>query len=305
MVSADNAMTDMSQHVSTQESRQEVAAFPHARVPARRPGLGADGREILAQAIAQDVIPQLVAMPWLGVARLAATADAMPAVARPAIDDAAVQRLVALCFEPESQAVASFVAGLHGRGAAAETLYTDLLTPVARILGVMWEEDECSFTDVSIGMVRLQNAQRALAPSFVGKTPTASGAPRVLLLPIPGEQHTFGLSIVMDFFLRAGWDAWLGVMDTEQAAIDLVRRERADLVGLSFACDERIDTAERVIAGLRAAAANRRLAVMVGGPAFVADPGLATKVGADATAIDGHQAVLVAHELLNAAAGPN
>ena len=49
----------------------------------------------------------------------------------------------------------------------------------------------------------------------------------------------------------------------------------------------------------------RLLAVViwVGGPSFVADPGLAARVGADATAVDGHQAVLLAHELIHAKAG--
>ncbi len=302
MVGEDNAVAGMSQHFSGQGSSTETA-MPFRPGPARRrKGLGADGREILAQTIAQDVIPQLVAMPWLGHA---APAPAPVVQVRPLIDDRAIQRVLSLCFEPDGQGVAAMVAGLHRQGASAEALYTDLLTPVARTLGAMWEDDECSFTDVSIGLVRLQNAQRALAPSFIGKTPTAFGAPRALLLPVPGEQHTFGLSMVMDYFLRAGWDAWLGVMQTEDDAVGLVRRERADVIGLSFACDERIDTAGRLIAQFRSAAANPRLMVMVGGPAFVADPSLVAKVGADATAIDGHQAVLVAHDLLNPADGPN
>ncbi len=300
MVGEDNAVAGMSQHISGQGSSTETAIPSRPGTARRRKGLGADGRDILTRTIVQDVIPQLVAMPWLGHAAPAATVQV-----RPLIDDRAIQRVLSLCFEPDGQGVAAMVAGLHRQGASAEALYTRLLTPVARILGAMWEDDECSFTDVSVGLVRLQNAQRALAPSFIGKTPTAFGAPRALLFPVPGEQHTFGLSMVKDYFLRAGWDAWLGVVETEADAIDLVQRERADVIGLSFACDERIDTAGRLIAQFRSAAANPRLTVMVGGPAFVADPSLAAKVGADATAADGHQAVLVAHELLHPAAGPN
>ena len=119
------------------------------------------------------------------------------------------------------------------------------------------------------------------------------------MLPVPGEQHTFGLSIVLDYFLRAGWEARLGPVGTEAAAIALVKRERTDLVGLSFACDDHLPTAKALIAAMRRASANRNLMIMVGGPSFAADPGLATRIGADATALDGHQAVLRANELLH------
>ena len=88
----------------------------------------------------------------------------------------------------------------------------------------MWENDECGFADVTIGMLRLQNAQRALRQDFVAGQVVAIDAPCALLLPVPGEQHTFGLSLVLDYFLRAGWDARLGTPGTQ-----------ADVLGTSSA----------------------------------------------------------------------
>lgn len=293
--------------------------------------LGVQGRAVLEQVVERAVLPMLVAMPWMRTAMATArtskapmqiptrstpigrlpaeTAPAAfvhdtsaPAMSEPksrAITKRSVSRLVGLSMSPDGLAVAAMVAALHESGATPEAIYTDLLTPAARRLGEMWEQDECTFADVTMGVLRLQNAQRALAPAFLGTTNIGKGAPRVLLMPVPGEQHTFGLTMVADFFTRAGWDAWTGVVATEKMALQMVRNERIDMVGLSFACDDRIDTAARLIAAFRRRAANPGLVVMVGGPSFVADPSLAARVGADATAADGHQAVLRANELLH------
>ena len=291
MVGEDNAMTPMP-HLGTGIDRSDTD-------PTRRSGrgngrLGHDGRAILARTVALDVIPRLVSMPWIAPP---SEAPARPTPPEP-IHHLLVEELVELCLEHDGHAAALFIAARQGAGIAADRLYLELLSPAARRLGEMWEQDECTFTDVTIGVMRLQNAQRALSPDLVGAPRVALEAPRILLLPVPGEQHTFGLSMVMDFFRRAGWDSWLGVVETGRQAIDLVRRERADMVGLSFGCDDRIDTAAKLIADFRGVAPNKQLKVIVGGPSFVADPLLAARIGADGTALDGHQAVMLAHDLL-------
>jgi methanogenic corrinoid protein MtbC1 len=253
--------------------------------------LGADGRNLLEDTIKRDVIPRLIALPW--VARSSA------ADARPQISDPTIRRLVALCLDIDTQGVAVFVSELHRSGVGAESIYEDLLTPAARQLGEMWESDACTFADVTIGVLRLQNAQRALAARPLGDAAPALGTPRALLLPVPGEQHTFGLSIVLDYFVRAGWEARMGPAGSRAEALALISRERTELVGLSFACDEMIPVAQALIAAMRKASANPDLIIMVGGPPFMADPSLAASLGADATATDGNQAVVRANELLH------
>lgn len=299
-------MVSMSQHMPGLENRSDAELHPRPATRARADLLGRDGRAILARTVERDVIPQLIAMPWMGAAAALLKQAAGPAAATtpaPVLDGALTERLVTLCLAAESGGVATLVADLSRRGAAADALYLDLLTPAARRLGDMWDNDECSFADVTLGLIRLQNAQRGLAPTFVGIAAPGLNEPRALLMPVPGEQHTFGLSMVRDFFQRAGWDVWLGTAANEAEAVRIVKRDRADLVGLSFACDDRIATAENLISELRRVAANPDLVIMVGGPSFVADPGLAARVGADATAVDGHQAVLLAHKLIHAKAG--
>jgi methanogenic corrinoid protein MtbC1 len=286
-------MVSMSEHMHTQSGWGDKAGSNARPGPGSRTGrrLGADGRSLLEDTIKRDIIPRLVALPW--VARDTATD------LKPQIGQATVRKLVALCLDIDTQGVAVFVSELHRSGVEAVSIYEDLLTPAARQLGVMWENDVCTFADVTIGVLRLQNAQRALATRPLGDAAPALGTPRALLLPVPGEQHTFGLSIVLDYFLRAGWEARMGPAGSRAEALALISRERTELVGLSFACDEMIPVAKALIAAMRKASANPGLIIMVGGPPFMADPALAEALGADATATDGNQAVVRANELLH------
>lgn len=285
-------MVSMSQHAFQDDGWREGRAHrPGEPSPSAARSLGRDGRALLEHTVRQDVIPRLVAMRWVE--------RATPVDTAPAIGDGTIRKLVALCLEPNSQVVAAFVTELHRSGVAPVSIYEDLLAPAARQLGVMWENNSCTFADVTIGVLRLQNAQRLLAAQPLDCAAPPLGAPRALLMPVPGEQHTFGLSMVLDYFVRAGWEARLGPVSSREQALALVRRERTEMLGLGFACDERVADAAALIVEMRRASGNPDLIVMVGGPSFLADPDLAGRIGADATAVDGQQAVLLANSLLH------
>ncbi len=159
-------------------------------------------RSILTRAVELDVIPQL----------LVAKRTAPPvSTCLEIVTASEVAELVTHTLAPLEAATSGFVQAMLETGVAPETLYLDLLTPAARKLGDMWTEDVCDFTEVTIGVWRLWNALRALSPAFLGPVPAkAPPAGRVLLVPLPGEQHSFGLSMVFDFFRRAGWSVWTG-----------------------------------------------------------------------------------------------
>ncbi len=250
-------------------------------------------RVILTRTVELDVIPRLlVAHPTL----------VAPAVAGLLVSTAHVADLVGLVLSRGEPEAVAFVEAMHDQGAAAESLYLDLLAPAARRLGEMWEDDTCDFTEVTIGLWRLQNAMRELSPSFLRAADTRTNGPRVLLVPLPGEDHTFGLSMVYEFFRRAGWNAWSGPVESSADLRGLVRREWVEVIGFSLACDEKLDAVRAEIRSVRRASMNPGLAVLVGGPGFTANPLLAAEVGADGTATDGRQAVLQAKALVDMAA---
>ncbi len=246
----------------------------------------------IVRTIEADIIPRLVH------AHRPLPAEA-PAAAPQTIDPADVPPFVRDVLADNDTAWQQVVDRLSERGVPTEAIYLDLLSPAARLLGRMWEDDEVLFSDVTVAVGRLQRVMRRLSPAFGREVHHPADGRRALLLPAPGEQHTFGLAMVAEFFRRGGWDV---VCDLDARSVDpvgLVRAEWFDVIGISAGVEARIDWLKSGIAAVRHASRNRAIGVMVGGPVFVAVPGRAGDVGADATAPDGRQAPIVAERLLD------
>lgn len=187
-------------------------------------------------------------------------------------------------------------------GASLDGLCLNLLAPAARHLGELWNADLVDFTDVTIALGRLQGVLRGLSSSMQ-LPPSASGSGRrALFVSVPGEQHTFGLAMVCDFFRISGWMVSSETLENSQAPalISLVKEEHFDVVGFAIGNDKSIPSLAELIRDVRKASQNRRVGVLVGGPLLVARPQIATMVGADATGADARQAMLEAEKLLAA-----
>jgi methanogenic corrinoid protein MtbC1 len=139
---------------------------------------------------------------------------------------------------------------------------------------------------------------RALQASFLNDTGIPDHGRPALLIPAPGETHSFGLAMVTDFFTRAGWNVASGPATNGHDLCDLVRDKWFAIVGFSVGCDASLDALAAAILTVRRRSRNRAVGVMVGGPIFAMRPDLAARVGADATAIDGRQAVTQAQSLV-------
>jgi methanogenic corrinoid protein MtbC1 len=167
----------------------------------------------------------------------------------------------------------------------------DLLAPAARELGLLWEEDECDFMQVTVGLCRLHQVLRALSPAFTCEDAEQKSDRRILLAAYPGDQHTFGVTLVAQFLRRAGWDVWQESPETAYELIELTRETSFSAVGLSVGCDARLDEVTKTIRTIRAVSRNRAVGVLVGGPVLLSKPDLVAGLGADATATDGRDAV--------------
>jgi len=207
-----------------------------------------------------------------------------------------VDRFARLVMGADMARVEAFLDQLRERGLAPEALYQGLVL-VARRLGEWWLDDSCSFSDVTLGTIRLQQVLRALGPWFRGTIECPRPGHRILLVPSPGEQHTFGLFIVADFLAREGWDVW-GETSAGDGMLRIVGDEWFDLIGISVGCVSRLDAVAAQIQRLRSASCNRTVGIMVGGPIFVEHPEYAASVGADATAAEGSGAARAAESLL-------
>jgi methanogenic corrinoid protein MtbC1 len=249
----------------------------------------------LARTIEADVIPRLVQ----AHRQSAAAANTEPA-SSPAQSADQVAGFVALVIGDNDFDVQSAVDAKRRAGMSVEALYLELFAPAARRLGEMWSDDVCDFSTVTVALGRLQRLLRELSPAFGTEIEYPANGRRALFAQPSDEQHSFGLSMVAEFFRREGWDVF-GVVG---GAIDdpavRVRREWADVVGLSIGSERRLDWLRGCIAEVRAASRNPGVVVMVGGPIFTLHPDWVASVGADATARDARDAPRVATRLLMA-----
>ena len=102
-------------------------------------------------------------------------------------------------------AASEFVENICEKWLSLETIFLDLFAPSARYIGKLWDEDKCNFADVTIALSRLQQLLRELSGAFDAEGAVAPCGRSALLVGSPGDQHTFGLFVLQEFFRRAGW----------------------------------------------------------------------------------------------------
>ncbi len=195
----------------------------------------------------------------------------------------------------------SYVKRLCAHGMSLDMIYLQLIAQVANRLGEMWKEDTADFAEVTVALGRLHRIVRHLSPAFragnvsFARWPGEPTAPRrILVTPMPGEQHTLGCAIVEEFFAKAGWEVISFRQSDDTLLVDLLANDYVDVVGLSVSCDSRLRLIEKQIAAMRAASQNRQLVILVGGRIFTDTPALAQVVGADVTAATADLAVAAA-----------
>ncbi|MFM9852916.1 MAG: B12-binding domain-containing protein [Sphingomonadaceae bacterium] len=188
------------------------------------------------------------------------------------------------------------------RGVDVETVLVELLTPAARHLGALWEDDRIDFVAVTMGLWRIQEVVHELAARSPGAVRSVGGDRRALFCVIPGDNHSLGATIVDECFRRRGWSTLCLPNTSEFELLGLVRERWFEIIGLTISCDQHIGGLPRLIQAIRAASRNPQAGIMVGGPIFVQNPEIALAVGADATAKDAHIAVDRAEQLVTDAA---
>jgi MerR family transcriptional regulator, light-induced transcriptional regulator len=211
-----------------------------------------------------------------------------------------IEDFVGLLRNAADASVADAVESLRQRGLAVEAIFLELFSPAARLLGELWSADRCDFSTVTICLGRLQGLLRLWSPAFGTEVDHPPNSRRILLAQHPDEQHSFGLSMVAEFFRRDGWEVLGGVGGAVPDPSAQVSREWFDAVGFSIGSETRIDWLRERIAKVRAVSRNRSAVVLVGGPMFVMQPDWAASVGADASGHDGGKAPHLAEELLTA-----
>jgi len=213
-------------------------------------------------------------------------------------DESRVHELTELVLRDDAMKAAKFVQDLYEQGVPLDEIYLRLLAPVARRLGVMWEEDRASFTEVTTAMWRIKQLIYDFSPLFQEFARTDEKAPHAMLVPLPGSQHTLGLFMVSEFFRRGGWKVWGELAATEGEIITAIKTQHFDLVGLSVSTEDQLPALKRFIQLLKEESLNSTIGVMVGGPILIARPDLKEGITADIVGLDAEEALAQAEFFL-------
>jgi MerR family transcriptional regulator, light-induced transcriptional regulator len=202
---------------------------------------------------------------------------------------AEISAFLALVLDERSARWEEFAAR-RGAELGPQALAAVLLAPSARMVGEFWRRDACDFLQVTIAMTRIERAFRncVLSDPPPGQ---ARAARAVLLAPVPGEQHGFGLAVVADAFRRAGWRVDRCADDEHGRMIGLAETRRYDMIGLSIGGEPMLPALQVAVRRLRQCSLNRTVRIGVGGPLVGQRHDVVSLSGADFAAGDAAAAV--------------
>jgi MerR family transcriptional regulator, light-induced transcriptional regulator len=208
----------------------------------------------------------------------------------------AVSEFIDLTIHEDPELAINFVQREMNSGVTFENILLNLLAPAARGLGERWDQDLCTFVEVTLGVARMHRMLREFngIPDHLW---SQNGFGRkILLLPAPGEQHTFGLRLVQEFLMRDSWTVVNRPCKDFDELDAMLKVENFDVIGLSLSGETLIDTLMSCIAHIRSKSKNRRVQIIVGGQLFYERPELINTCGADGYAADAPSTVRVVNE---------
>ena len=280
------------------DSYHEASGNPPAHPAAHEPDkIIRPWSNLLEQALESEVFPRLLE------AQRAGGVTANRAISRDGPTGAEIGSFVGFILAEAMTEARALAQAILQRGIGRTALLDDLFAPAARRLGELWEQDSCDFAAVTLGILRLDQMMHETETENAECHGLYGHDRRALLMPVPGDQHSFGIGVVADTFRGGGWHVWSGRAATRPELLRLVRRESFHLIGFSSTNQRLVGQLPSCIRAVRQASRNRHIRVMVGGKYFLDHPDQVAAVGADAMASDARDALNQANALISALAG--
>jgi len=258
--------------------------------------LDEDCKDSLLAVIEQQIIPRLLNVQQFFSGKSKVLDDYEP-IAQPTEYEAFTQ----FCLKGDSPQANAIVNSLMDSGLSQERIFLELITPAARQLGVLWEQDLCDFTQVTCGLAIMHQTIYRLGYESPAKPREEGGSERVMLACAPGSQHFLGLTIVADFFRKAGAEVVMEISSTESELQRAVANEWFDVVGISVALEAQLPTLPTLIQHVRESSGNPKILVVLGGPVFLRKEFSPQTLGADAIFTDAREAVGAVKRLVRGA----
>lgn len=202
------------------------------------------------------------------------------------IHESAVSDFIKLTMNEDPDMATGYVRNMLESGVSFQNVLLKLLAPAARELGARWEHDTTSFLEVTLGVARMHRILREFDGVPASMWSQAGAGHHGMLLPTPGEHHTFGLRLVQEFLLRESWSVTNCLIEQEVELEKLVANQYFCFAGLSLSGETLIDSLMSAIRTIRKKSKNRSIKIIVGGHLFAERPELVKRCGADACGSD-------------------
>lgn len=254
-----------------------------------------DCKDSLLAVIEEQIIPRLLNVRQFFPSQIQQQSEDVPVGEQPEF-----QAFTRHCLSGDVNQANQIVDALSARGLANDRIFLELITPAARHLGALWDQDLCDFTQVTCGLAMMHQMIYRLGYESPAGQRDGGQSERVMLACAPGSQHFLGLTIVADFFRQAGSEVVLEISSSESELLRAVANEWFDVVGISVALEAQLQALPDLIAHLRASSGNPKVRVVLGGPIFLRHEVSPEDLGADAVFTDAREAVGAVQRLVRA-----
>jgi len=188
-------------------------------------------------------------------------------------------------------------------GVDIESIYLNVFQPAQHKIGSLWQAGTINVAQEHYCTAATQFIMAQLQPYFV----TGDPAGKTLVASCVGDElHEVGLRIVADLFEVNGWNSiYLGANAPAKSIAETMVSSSAQILAISTTMPQHLFKLAEVIQVVRSHPGCEQVKVMVGGYPFNVDPFLWQRVGADAGAADGKDAISVAGRLIGSADKPH
>lgn len=181
-------------------------------------------------------------------------------------------------------------------GVPIKEIYLHVFQPAQYEVGRLWQVNE-----ISVAQEHYCTAATQLIMSQLYSHIFASDkhAGTMVGTCVAGDLHEIGVRMVTDFFEMDGWNTfYLGASMPAQAVVDTVAQRHAQVLGISSAMSAHFGAICELIQMVRAHTACQGVKILVGGYAFLVEPDLWRKMGADGCAPNAQEAITLANRLM-------
>lgn len=186
-------------------------------------------------------------------------------------------------------------------GMDTETVYLGYIAGAARYLGRLWEDDRVSFLDVSLAASRIFGIMRLLRYEIANARKLSPLTQHAMFACVPGESHTFGITMAADMFRARDWRVELCTGMDHDGLVQAAGQRPFSLIGLSAGNTDKALALARLIVALRIT--QPQGFIMVGGPIVEQMPGLNAMIAADAVITNATDAMRLLDQLTDSATG--